>query len=340
MFYSERITTFETKTMKSIFCYLFCCVVGMGLLSCSARGGNKPLPQPAVADVPVFDSDSAYAYVQRQVAFGPRVPNRGAHRACAEYLAEELRRHGADVEMQEALLRAYDGTELRARNIIGVFSPEKKDRILLFAHWDSRPYADRDSNPDRRNMPIDGADDGASGVGVLLEIARQIGQHAPRVGVDILFCDAEDYGVPEWSQSEAADSWALGTQYWTRRPHRPGYRARYGILLDMVGGAHSKFFREGVSKYYASSLVRRIWSTAARIGYGDYFVDSDGGYVTDDHVYVNRMGIPSVDIIAYNPDTESGFPPYWHTHDDTMKNIDRATLKAVGQTVLTVIYEE
>ena len=272
--------------------------------------------------------------------FGFRVPNTPAHLATADYLSSELARHGAVVEVQQGTVTAYDGTELSIRNIIGSFSPEKKNRILLFAHWDSRPYADNDPDKSKHRQPIAGADDGASGVGVLLEIARQIGKRQPDTGVDIAFFDAEDYGVPYWSESSDENTWALGTQYWTRRPHKPGYRARFGILLDMVGGAGAQFRQELFSKYYASGIVAQVWDTAKRLGYGNYFIEEDGGYVTDDHLYVNRYGIPSIDIIPCYRDTETGFPPYWHTVDDTMRNIDRSTLKAVGQTVLTVLYEE
>ena len=340
MFLSECLLLNMIKMLNRQVGYL---ILIIALVACSAKSGKDSGTQdvaPVSVEVPVFDADSAYAYVERQVEFGYRVPNTPAHQATADYLAAELKRHGAAVEVQEGTVTAYDGTELSIRNIIGSFSPEKKNRILLFAHWDTRPYADNDADKSKHRMPIAGADDGASGVGVLLEIARQVGQKLPDAGVDIAFFDAEDYGAPYWAQTSDEDTWALGTQYWTRRPHKPGYRARFGILLDMVGGTGAKFRREMFSEYYASGIVKQVWETARRLGYGSYFVDEKGGYVTDDHVYVNRYGIPSVDIIACSRETVTGFPPYWHTVDDTMKNIDPATLKAVGQTVLTVIYEE
>lgn len=291
--------------------------------------------------VPVFEEDSAYKYMQQQVDFGFRIPNTTAHRATAEFLALELRRHGADVFIQEARVTAYNGTILNAKNIIGSYSPEKKDRVLLFAHWDSRPYADNDPDKANHQKPIMGANDGASGVGVLLEIARLVGERLPNIGIDIIFFDAEDYGQPYFYEGpENEDSWALGTQYWAARPHRPGYRARYGILLDMVGGKDAIFAREGFSQRYASGVNDKVWSAAQRLGYGKYFVNTEGGYITDDHVYVNRMGIPSIDIIQYDPNTETGFCKQWHTLDDTMDFIDKETLKAVGQTVLEIIYNE
>lgn len=322
----------------------------LALLLLSGCGGSSKKEsdkQPTAAAqkevvVPQFNADSAYQYVAEQVAFGPRVPNTEAHRATAAYLQQELQRHGATVQVQEANLRAYDNTTLQSYNIIGSFSPENKSRVLLFAHWDSRPYADHDPNPANHRTPIDGANDGASGVGVLLEIARQIGEKQPETGVDIIFFDSEDYGMPDFYEGEDPNSlsWALGSQYWARRPHKPGYRARYGILLDMVGGKDALFVHEGYSKHYASWLVDEVWSTADKLGYGRYFVQQEGGYITDDHLYVNQMGIPSIDIIQYDPTTASGFYPYWHTLGDTLDKIDRETLKAVGQTVLTVIYNE
>ncbi len=330
--------------MKNISRKIGYLILLVGLIACSAKSPKSDVAvtkSPAVVEVPTFNSDSAYTYVERQVQFGYRIPNTPAHLATADYLADELTRHGATVTVQEGEVIAYDGTSLAIRNIIGSFSPEKQNRILLFAHWDTRPYADSDPDKSKHRTPIAGADDGASGVGVLLEIARQIGLRQPEAGIDIILFDAEDYGEPYWSTSAGSDdSWALGSQYWAARPHKQGYRARYGILLDMVGGAGAQFRREQFSKYYASSLLDKVWKTAKRLGYGDYFIDSDGGYINDDHIAVNQYGVPSIDIIPCYPSTPSGFPPYWHTLDDTMKNIDRATLKAVGQTVLTVIYED
>ncbi len=316
----------------------------VGLFACSARPASGSHEQvqsaPVAVEIPAFDADSAYAYVERQVQQGYRVPNTPSHRATAQYLTDELTRHGAIVTVQEGVVTAYDGTELSIYNIIGQFSPEKKNRILLFAHWDTRPYADNDADKSKHRTPIDGADDGASGVGVLLEIARQVGANSPDAGVDIAFFDAEDYGAPYWAEPSGDETWALGSQYWATQPHKAGYRARCGILLDMVGGSGARFYREQFSDYYASGLVTQVWETAKRLGYGEYFVDSDGGYINDDHLYVNRYGIPSIDIIPYYSSTGTGFPSYWHTVDDTMRNIDRTTLKAVGQTVLTVVYEE
>ena len=187
-----------------------------------------------------------------------------------------------------------------------------------------------------------GANDGASGTGVLLEVARQVGMRLPEVGVDIALFDAEDYGAPSHlSSRNTADSWALGAQHWARHPHVPGYRALYGILLDMVGAPGATFYREQLSDYYASHIVDRVWAQADALGFGAYFIDRPGGAVTDDHLYVNRLaGIPAIDIIQHDPQSPTGFGAYWHTVDDGMDHIDRQTLQAVGLTLLHIIYNE
>jgi len=314
------------------------------LSSCGQTNSKQPASataeiKQAANPTPEFNPDSAYTYIANQVAFGPRVPNTNAHKECGDYLISELKRFGAKIHVQEMTLTAYNGTQLEARNIIGSYDPDNAKRILLFAHWDSRPYADTDPDEANYYTPIDGADDGASGVGVLLEIARQINQQSPGIGIDIIFFDAEDYGVPAFSQDMTQDSWALGSQFWARRPHVPNYKAEYGILLDMVGTKGAVFYKEGFSVKYAAPFVEKIWLTARDLGYGKYFINARGGYVTDDHYYViTGRNIPCVNIINYDPNTEKNFADYWHTVNDTMENIHIETLKAVGHTVLEVIY--
>ncbi len=290
--------------------------------------------------VPVFNADSAYFFVAEQVAFGPRVPNTEAHREAGNWLAATLGGFADTLYIQETRVRAYDGTVLNIKNIIGVFQPDKRRRILLCAHWDSRPYADYDPDPASHYTPIDGANDGASGVGVLLEIARLLHAQAPDIGIDIIFFDAEDYGRHRFSDRPDEDSWALGAQHWARNPHRPDYFASYGILLDMVGASDATFKREGYSMLYAPNIVRKVWETAQRIGYGHMFVNRDGGFITDDHYYVNMIrNIPTINIIHQDDSTPHGFFPQWHTLADNMEVIDTYTLQAVGETVVAVIYD-
>lgn len=310
------------------------------LFACGAKTAtqNKAIVEQKIT-VPEFSSDSAYNYVKAQVDFGPRVPNTPAHTQCAAYLSNSLKQFGAVVTEQKMKLRAFNGDVLNAVNIIGSINPEAPKRILLMSHWDSRPWSDHDPDPASKTKPVPAANDGASGVGVLLEIARVLQSQTPDVGVDIVFFDAEDYGAPSDFKGDAEDSWCLGSQYWSKRPHIPGYSANFGILLDMVGAPGARFMKEQISLYYAPQVVDNVWHTAETLGYSAYFINENGGGITDDHVYVNQIAnIPSIDIIQYDSNSESGFAEYWHTSKDDMSNIDKQTLKVVGSTLLHVIY--
>lgn len=332
--------------MKRIgfFSLLSVSVAALLLLSCNGCQSRKTAvaAEPCIQRSPDFNADSAYSFIEKQVSFGPRVPGTAAHRACGDYLAAKLTSYGAVVTEQYADMTHYDGRNLTIRNIIASFQPEAEKRILLFAHWDSRPFADEESDPERQQRPIAGADDGASGVGVLLEIARQIRQRPPQMGVDIIFFDMEDWGQPSYeSHWVEGEWWCVGSRYWSEEPHVENYRAAYGILLDMVGAGGAVFPKEGYSVQYADKVVEKVWSTAAKLGYAHLFVSQRGGYITDDHLSVNqKQQIPSIDIIHLNEDTPSGFAAHWHTLADDMRNIDRTILKAVGQTVLEVMYGE
>ena len=318
------------------------------LMTATACGGTKNQKADAIqseiisVSVPTFNADSAYQYVKNQVDFGPRVPNTKEHVACGNYLADQLESFGAKITNQYADLVAYDGTILKARNIIGSFQPENKKRIALFAHWDSRPWADHDPDAKNHYKPILGANDGASGVGVLLEIARQIQQQQPELGIDIILLDAEDYGThSKQNVNSKEEHWCLGSQYWARVPHTPNYNARFGILLDMVGGHNPKFYREYFSERYAKDVNRKVWDAAKRLGYDNFFVDEQGGGATDDHLFINRIaGIKTIDIIPYDPTDQWSFDQHWHTVKDDMDNINPETLQVVGQTVMEVIYNE
>ncbi|MDR2384585.1 MAG: M28 family peptidase [Tannerella sp.] len=292
-----------------------------------------------VPAVPVFDADSAYFFVAQQVAFGCRVPNTEAHEKCAQFLADKLESYGAKVFVQEAVVTAYNKEKLNIKNITGALNPDNKRRILLFAHWDTRPYADSDENEANHNKPIEGADDGASGVGVLLEIARLAGKNNPNTGIDIIFFDAEDYGTPEFINDYSPNTWCLGSQFWAKNPHIPNYKANFGILLDMVGAKGASFYKENTSVRYASPYVELVWNTAKNLGYGKYFINANAGEIIDDHKYViEGRRIPCIDIINYDPENLHGFGDHWHTLNDNMNIIDKETLKATGQTVLDVIY--
>ena len=292
--------------------------------------------------VPSFNEDTAYEAVRVQLAFGPRVPNTPAHEKCATWLINKLKIYTPDVIVQQGKIKAFNGTPLNFQNIIASWKPGTNNRILLCAHWDSRPWADHDPDPKNRQKPVDAANDGASGVGVLMEVARQLSLVSPPIGVDIILFDVEDFGPPEGTKLANADQyWGQGAQYWANNPHKTDYFARYGILLDMIGAKNATFLMEGLSMEYASNIVNSVWKTGNRIGYSSYFLFEQGGYITDDHVPLNKIrNIPTIDMIHLDKNSETGFYPYWHTTGDTFDKIDKNTLKVVGQTLLTVIFEE
>lgn len=316
-----------------------------GLVSCvsDTEQTDAPLVQMQRISAPKFDRDSAYAYIKEQVNFGPRVPNTEAHVACGDWLVKELQRHGANVVEQPGRVRAYDGTVLNMRNIIGQFRPENAERIMLYAHWDTRPFADKDTI--RIREPIDGANDGGSGIGVLLEIARILGADSTLdVGVDVIFFDAEDFGAPEWSSASVSSmtTWCLGSQFWANQPHKFGYQAKYGILLDMVGAKDAVFNREGTSMAYAPSIVSKVWSSAQSLGFDDYFKNNVTPQTVDDNLFVSQLGgIPSANIVHYQVQVlPMGYGPFHHTHQDNMAVISKSTLDVVGSTVLDVLWND
>ena len=300
---------------------------------------SKATNQTQAFATPNFDTDSAYYFIEQQVKFGPRVPNSEAHKKCADYLVAELKRFNWNVQIQEAKVIAFNKKVLDMKNIIGSYNTDSKNRILLFAHWDTRPFADKDKKD--QNKPILGANDGGSGVGVLLEIARQINFIKPNIGIDIIFFDAEDYGQPENTMTTPTpDSWCLGSQYWAKNPHTPNYYAQFGILLDMVGAKDATFPLEGTSMYYAPAIIQNIWKTAHTLGYQKYFITKQTGMTTDDHLYVNSiLKIPSINIVHINSFTEQ-YGHFHHTHLDNMDIINKETLKAVGETVLVTILNQ
>lgn len=304
----------------------------------SANDDNRTAEQVVAVSYPQFNADSAYNFVETQVNFGPRVPGTSGHKKCAQWIVGQLNNFNADTIIEQpATLTAFNGDRLPIINIFAQYNRNATKRILLLAHWDTRPWADAETDPAKHNTPIPGANDGGSGVGVLLEIARNLSHKMPTIGVDLLFTDAEDYGDTGGDDN----SWCLGTQYWIKNmPYDATNRPMYGILLDIVGGLDARFYREGFSDYLAPHIVNKVWATANAAGYSNIFINSQRGAVTDDHVYINNSGIPCIDIIeCANPATGS-FPSTWHTLNDDMKSIDRNSLKAVGQTVLNTIYNE
>jgi len=302
-----------------------------------------PAAEVNLVETPDFKADSAYAYIAQQVAFGPRVPGSEASKNTLQFLVAKLKSYGWTITEQPFTAFRYDGKKLQGTNIIAQFQPAVAKRILLAAHWDARSIADKDSV--RKDEPIDAANDGASGVGVLLEIARNLheAKNKPTVGVDIVLFDLEDHGEPEdYAGEHKPNSWALGSQHWATNLVPSNYRPYYGILLDMVGGKGAMFPHEGSSMQYAPGIVRSVWSTAADLGYSNLFVDQDAFGISDDHTAVNEIAkIQMIDIIDLRA-ANGGFKfgSFHHTHADNLANIDKTTLKAVGQTLLQVLYRE
>jgi len=296
-----------------------------------------------IVETPVFNSDSAYAYLAKQVSFGPRIPNSLAQIHCKDWIVEKLKGYGWQVKIQEFTSFRYDGYKMKGYNIMAQYQPQIQKRILLAAHWDARSIADKDSVD--KNKPIDAANDGASGVGVMLEIARLLSEtpKKPTVGVDLIFFDLEDHGEPhDFTGNPSTTSWALGSQHWATNMMPENYRPYYGILLDMVGARGAKFPHEGTSMQYAPGIVRSIWATASDLGYGNMFIDEDAFGISDDHTAVNEVAkIQMIDIIDLRP-VNGGFDfgSFHHTHQDNLNTIDKSTLKAVGQTLLQVLYRE
>lgn len=331
---------FKLRTIRAIS-YL----VLMVLVACGPSKKEETKKEPLkLATAPTVNADSAFYFVEKQVKFGPRVPNSIAHKKTGDYIVATLKRYGARVTEQNFESMAFDGKKLFLRNIIASFYPEKQKRILLAAHWDTRPFADRDA--EKPNAEFDGANDGGSGVGVLLEIARLLKSSAqPNVGIDIIFFDGEDYGERRGENQPPLPEgqthwWILGSQYWASHKHAPNYTAYYGILLDMVGAQNSKFFKERGSLDYAPSIVDKVWNTAAQLGSSNIFINQTQGTITDDHVPVNEKAhIPMIDIINYDP-VKSDFGDFHHTTKDNLSIIDKEVLGAVAQVIVQVVYNE
>jgi glutaminyl-peptide cyclotransferase len=298
----------------------------------------KEIVKPRIKP-PLFNEDSAFYFTKKQVDFGPRTPGSKAHEQTANWFQKQFKAYGASVILQNGNGQTFDGKQHAIKNIIASFNDSATDRILLCTHWDSRPFGDKDSFD--LNKPIDGANDGASGAAVLLEIARILKTQKPNMGIDLILFDLEDYGRGEVEGFENnEDSWCVGSKYWAQNKHKPAYNARFGILLDMVGGKNPSFPKEGHSVAFAPSLVDKVWGVAKNLGYGGVFKESLMQPITDDHVNVNQIaGIPCIDILSFDENLKD-FNAHHHKHSDNLKNIDKNTLKIVGNVLLEVIFNE
>ena len=304
---------------------------------------NKKQKNIIKKPVPVFNEDSSYNYIKKQVEFGPRVISSDGWKKCGDFLVNHLNKYAYNVSIQSSQVTMYDGKKHVLKNIIASFSPKStSNRIALFAHWDTRHIADADIK--NRDKPIPGANDGGSGVGVLLEVARHLKNKPSNIGVDIILFDAEDYGQPDKTYSSKYESnvdgslkypiipnsWCIGSQYWSHQAKKQSLnrKYRYGILLDMVGGKDAIFLQERYSMNKAPEIVKKVWDKGNQIGYANYFIyQTSPNNITDDHVYVNDIAnIKTINIIENdNLHNESGFNKHWHTHKDNMNNISKET---------------
>ncbi|MCR4659537.1 MAG: M28 family peptidase [Bacteroidales bacterium] len=321
-------------------------LMGLALLallwSCT---GKRQAPQaPAAKDytqvtAPAPCADSAMAFATAQLAFGPRIPGSRAAAQCRHYIASNMARWVDTVIMQPFGATLWDGTEVRGTNIIASLNPQAPQRVLLAAHYDSRLWADHDPDPNNQHSPVPGANDGASGSALLMEMARVMSQMPPSVGVDFIFFDLEDQGTPDWADNHADNTWCKGSQHWGQTPHTPFYKAQYGILLDMVGSHQPRFTKEEISRHFAPGLTDKVWQVAAAIGHGAMFVQQNTDPILDDHLYINQLtGIPTIDLVQNSP--ECSFFTHWHTTSDNLDALDPRTLEAVARVVLTTIYAD
>jgi hypothetical protein len=325
--------------MKRIFaCFILATAVlaMIGVSSCTGNSGSDDDTTEIKTSViiqkyPDFSADSAYAFIQKQVSFGYRIPGTQAHARCADWLFAKLKMYCDTVYYQKATAVTWDKKTIPVYNIVGVFNPNAVQRGHWASHWDSRPWADNDTT--RKNDPIDAANDGASGVGVLLELARNLKKNPPSYGIDIVFFDAEDYG-----KSEYENSYCLGSQHWAKTPHIPKYRAQFGVLLDMVGGKDAVFGREALSMQQAGWVMNHTWAIADELGYNGTFSNETVPPITDDHHYVFQGAqIPMIDIIQHDP-ARNTFAHYWHTHADNMDAVSKETLLKVGKTMSALMF--
>lgn len=282
-------------------------------LNCSS---NPPLE---------FKGERAYQFLEEQCEFGPRYPGSPGHQALKKYLLDFFSTHTNLIRSQD--FEWEDTTrslKLELSNIIVSFYPEMKRRVLLCAHWDTRPWADKDPDPLNRLKPILGANDGSSGVAVLMELATIISKRKPRYGVDLILFDGEDYG-----SDDHPERWCLGSNYFSR--NLGGYKAYFGILLDMVGDKDLQIYQEGYSTLYAKEIVKLVWGKAEKLSISE-FRSEIKHFMIDDHLPLIRAGIPCIDIIDFDY-------PYWHTLEDTPDKCSPESLEKVGKLIIAILYD-
>jgi len=316
--------------MQKIVITLFIIILTSG---CSQEQPKLKVQIPVVSDTAksseIFDGKSAFAYLKKQTDFGPRTPGSDAHKKCLAFLQSEMQKYAGTVILLPFSHKGYDGKIITMTNVLSSLNLKATTRILFLAHWDSRPRADQDPDVKKQKEMVLGANDGASGVAVLMELARQLKIKPPSVGIDILFTDGEDYG-----KEGDTEGYFLGARSFSKNLP-PGFKPEFGILLDMVGDAQLEIRKERYSLEYAPAIVDLVWSAARSLGV-EQFSDNLQGWVLDDHIPLNEAGIKTIDLIDFNYPDESN--SYWHTTLDTPDKCSSESLEAVGKVLMHVIY--
>ena len=294
------------------------CVGLVFALACQARAGDGR------SGVREFKGTTAFSYVEKQLSFGPRIPNTPGHEKMGDWLLTTLRARADTVTVQDFSWTTKKGAKLRMRNFFARFRPQATDRVLFLAHWDTRPFADKSENLGQQRMPVPGANDGASGVAVLLGLADALKATPPTIGVDLLFVDGEDYGSFEDSTETL-----IGARYFAKHLP-PGYTTLYAVLFDMVGDKDLQFYQEGYSMASAPEVVQRVWQTAERLGYSKVFIARAGQTLIDDHVPLQQAGIRAIDVIDFDF-------PYHHTTEDTLDKVSAESLQIVGDVAVALV---
>ena len=296
------------------------------VLACQARAGGST---GRAVNTHEFKGPTAFTYLEKQMSFGPRIPNTPGHRQTGDWLLAELRARADTVIVQEIHHVTRKGDTLRLRNFFARFQPQASERVLFLAHWDTRPTADQSMNVAQQRMPVPGASDGASGVAVLLGVADALKAKPPTVGVDLLFTDGEDYGK-DWDEWQVPESDVLIGSKWFAAHQPPGYQPLYAVLFDMVGDKDLQVYEEGNSVSFAPEVVQRVWRIAADIGYGKHFIGNLRHTLTDDHVALQKAGIHAIDVVDFDY-------PYWHTTEDTIDKVSAESLQIVGDVAVALV---
>ncbi len=274
-----------------------------------------------------FSGTAAYNYAKAQVDFGPRVPGSTAAKQAGDWIIRQMRARADTVIVQSFTHTTADGKKLLLRNILARFRPELPERVLYLTHWDSRPISDSPTATEaERKIPVPGANDGASGVGLFVALGDVLKKTRPNVGVDLLFTDGEDYGQFGPPEIDVL----IGSKYFAGHPPSPGYKPLSGVLFDMIGDKDLRIPYEMNSFQQAPEVVSRVWQTAADLGYGNVFVQESGGLVIDDHIPLLNSGMRVIDVIDLD------YPPH-HTPRDTMDKISAKSLATVGDVATALV---